>query len=235
MFNDVKAVSRVASLTAVIEQSIVKRRLQPGDRVTTVAELREQTGLAKQTITETLRLLADRGVIEIRPGRNGGAFVASSNPVVRLRQTLLTIPDGATTVADAIAVRDALEPLICLDAARSRSTSDLKALQKLLGRMQKSVPDVCRFIDANWSLHERIAVISPNELASAVYLGTLRCLRELSVGSTSAAEQPARYLAERLKAHEDLIAAIAAGDEAWTLRAVDAHRGSFAVSEKSGV
>jgi hypothetical protein len=63
-----------------------------------------------------VRLLSDRGSVEIRPGC-GGLFVANPNPVVRLWHTLLTVRQEASTVADAIAVREALEPVITADEA----------------------------------------------------------------------------------------------------------------------
>ncbi len=59
--------------------------------------------------------------VEVRPGRGGGLFVAQASPEVRLRQTLLTVSQGVTTIADGIAVRDALDGLIALSGASPRS------------------------------------------------------------------------------------------------------------------
>ena len=89
-------------LASEIEELIGARSLRSGDRIATMEELRTQTGYGRATIGETARLLTERGTVEVRPGRGGGLFVAQVSPVVRLRQTLLTVPQGATTVADAI-------------------------------------------------------------------------------------------------------------------------------------
>lgn len=219
------SVSRVEALASTIEQSLVDRRLAPGDRITTVAELRGTTGLAKQTITETLRLLADRGVVEIRPGRNGGAFVADSTPIVKIRRTLLAVPEGATTVADAADVRDALEELICLDAARVRSARDIAQLRTLARKMQRTA-SLVEFMKVNWALHERIAQITPNRVAQAVYLGTIRCISELSTPAASTAPDPGAYLDRRRAVHVELVEAIVSGDEKRTAKAVRAHKGT---------
>lgn len=218
------SVSRVEALAASIEQTLVDRKLIPGDRITTVAELKETTGLAKQTITETLRLLADRGVVDIRPGRNGGAFVAQATPIVQIRRTLLAVPEGASTVADAAEVRDSLEELICTDAARLRTTRDATQLRSIVRKMARS-SSLDQFMEANWALHERIAAITANQVAQAVYRGTLRCISELSTTTASTAPDPDAYLRRRLAVHEELVEAIAAGDEKRTAKAVRAHRG----------
>ena len=111
-----KPVSRAQQLATEIEQSIVQRGLPTGERIATMDELREQTGYGRSTIGETVRLLSERGTVEVRPGRGGGLFVAAISPVVRLRRTLLTVTEGGSTVSDAIAVREALEELIAVDA-----------------------------------------------------------------------------------------------------------------------
>ncbi|HEX4787064.1 MAG TPA: GntR family transcriptional regulator, partial [Actinospica sp.] len=186
-------------LASEIEELIASRGLRSGDRITNMEELREQTGYGRATISETFRLLTERGTVEVRPGRGGGLFVAQAGPAVRLRQTLLNVPHGASTVGHAIAVRDSLEELIALEAATYRSDQDILDLQVRLELMRRSSGDLEDFLRTNWSLHERIAAITPNDLARALYVALLRCIAELSVHAE--ADSPAAsadYLAERL-------------------------------------
>jgi DNA-binding FadR family transcriptional regulator len=216
-------------LASEIEELITARGLRSGDRITTMEELREQTGYGRATIVETFRLLAERGSAEVRPGRGGGLFAAEAGPAVRLRQTLLTVPHGASTVADAIAVRDSLEELIALEAAAHRSDQDILDLQVRLELMRRSSGDLEDFLRANWSLHERIAAITPNDLARALYVALLRCIAELSVHAESeSSAASAEYLAERLAVHEQLVEAIRLGEAKLIKAAVAAHRGDGA-------
>lgn len=221
-----KPPARAQQLATEIEQSIVQRGLQSGDRIATMDELREQSGYGRATIGETARLLADRGTVEVRPGRGGGLFAASINPVVRLRRTLLTVPQGRSTVSDAIAVREALEELIALDAARHRTPGDIADLRACMSTMEAHGDDWAAFMAANWSLHERIADVTPNDLARGVYVGTIRCVAELPVhAGTDAEDDAAHYLALRVVVHAQLVDAIISGDPDRTREAVKAHRG----------
>lgn len=211
-------------LATEIEKSIVDRRLQTGDRIATMDELREQSGYGRATIGETARLLSERGAVEVRPGRGGGLFVAAPNPVVQIRRTLLTAPQNGSTVGDAVAVREAMEELIALDAARHRTPDDIADLRLRLSAMQGAGSDWTAFMAANWSLHERIAAITPNSLASGVYLATIRAVAELPVRAQTDIDA-ADYLALRTAIHAELVDAIASGDLEQTRQAVDAHRG----------
>lgn len=213
-------------LATEIEKSIVDRQLVSGDRIATMDELREQSGYGRATIGETARLLSERGSVEVRPGRGGGLFVAPQNPSVQIRRTLLMAPQGGSTVGDAIAVREALEELIALDAAQHRTPDDITDLRSYMKAMQATGTDWTAFMAANWVLHERIAAITPNSLARSVYLATIRCVAELPVHpQTDDDDDAAQYLGERTAIHAQLVEAIASGDPVKTRVAVDAHRG----------
>ncbi|MCK2212353.1 FCD domain-containing protein [Actinomadura sp. ATCC 31491] len=214
--------TRAEQLAALLDDRIRTRALAPGDPVGTLESLRAETGLAYATVSEAVRLLRDRGVLEIRPGRGGGLFVAERGPVVRLRHTLLSVAEEPGTVADAIELRDHLEELVDVGAARHRTGRDVADLRGLLRRL-RAAPDWDGFMRANWALHERIAAISPNAMARAVYTGTLGHLGAASSRFDDDPAAAAGYRAERYQVHADLVEAIAGGDEDAVRAAVARH------------
>jgi len=215
--------SRAEQLAAALDERIRSQGLQPGDGVGTLQGLREETGYARATVSEAVRLLRERGILEIRPGRTGGLFVAQPTPVVRLRHTLLTVSEQPSAVLDAIELRDHLEELIDVGAARCRTAADIGELHRLLGDMQ-AAGDWDAFMRANWALHSRIAEIAPNAMARAVYVGTLGHLSSTE-SSRFDADSPAAaaYRAERHRVHAALVEAISAGDVQAVRDAVAQH------------
>lgn len=203
--------TRAEQLAAALETRVREQDLSPGDPVGTIESLRAETGFAYATVSEAVRLLRDRGVLDIRPGRGGGLFVADRGPVVRMRHTLLGVAEEPTVVADAVELRDHLEILVDLAAARCRTRKDVTALRSCLREM-RSAPDWDGFVRANWALHERIAQIGPNAMARAVYVGTLGSLRATSTRFDDE-HTATEYRAERYRIHADLVDAIADGDE----------------------
>ncbi|MFW3368652.1 FadR/GntR family transcriptional regulator [Rhodococcus qingshengii] len=213
--------TRAEQLAAAIDSRIREQNLEPGAPIGTLESLRGETGFAYSTVSEAVRLLRDRGVLEIRQGRGGGLFVAEKSPAVRLRHTLLSVTEGASVVADAIELRDHLEILIDTAAARHRSRADIADLGAHLKRME-SAPDWDTFLRANWALHERIATIVPNDLARSVYIGTLGPLHGTATEFDNERDA-AGYRTERFHIHVELVDAISAGDVAAVRAAVVRH------------
>ncbi|OXM63579.1 MULTISPECIES: FadR/GntR family transcriptional regulator [Amycolatopsis] len=210
--------TRAEQLAALLEERI--RGLAPGDPVGTIDEIRRESGLARATVSEAIRLLRDRGVLAIRPGRGGGLFVADQGPVVRMRHTLLGVREDPSSVADAVELRNHLEELIDVGAARCRTAEDIPRLRARLDAMA-AAPGWEEFVRANWALHEEIAALCPNAMARAVYLGTLG---HLSTTAPHLRDTDAgAYRARRLRVHVDLVDAIASGDEAAVRAAVARH------------
>lgn len=218
--------TRAQSLAATIERTIVEQKLQAGDPIGTIESWRARSGFARASVSEALRLLVDRGVVEVRPGRGGGVFVARTGPVVRLRHTLISVHGEATTLADAIAIRESLEPLLVADAARSRTAAQVRQLRRQLARLEAALGEHDAFVRAVWALHEQIAALTPNELLRAIYLTMMQVIGEHADRAVSDAERPdeaVSYREHRLAVHRELVDAIDAGDLERASRAVIAH------------
>jgi GntR family transcriptional regulator, transcriptional repressor for pyruvate dehydrogenase complex len=221
-----QTITRAEQLVAAIERRILEEALAPGTFLGTRESLRQESGLAKSTINEAVRLLAERGLVTVRPGRGGGLFVAEKNTVVRLRHTLLSVPAGSSAVADVIEVRDALEPLVATVAARHSTDADAEVLRWHVERLRRAARagDDEAFISANWSLHEAIAKIGPNEYLRAVYLGAMHTISDTPTSARLEHRvDKARYLGQRAGHHAELVEAIISGDPQRVAVAVSVH------------
>ncbi|MFT4775037.1 MAG: GntR family transcriptional repressor for pyruvate dehydrogenase complex [Pontimonas sp.] len=215
--------NRAQALAASMENSMSAASMEAGDSLGTIEELRLRSGFARATVSEAIRLLVDRGLAEVRPGRGGGVFVAGTGPVVRLRHTLLTVQGDAASIADAISIREALEPLILMDAARFRTKEQIQSLQSFLVQLEDSRDDHDAFIRSVWALHAAIALISPNEMLRAMYLALMHIIQEGANRATSDAGHSADYRAHRLAVHRELVDSIDAGDLDRTAKAAVEH------------
>jgi GntR family transcriptional regulator, transcriptional repressor for pyruvate dehydrogenase complex len=226
--------TRAELLATQLEGRIANGEFGPGDMIGTMDELKQQSGYARSTIAEAIRLLSDRGVAEVRPGRGGGVYVAADgDPVVRIGRTLLTISGQPSAVADAIAVRKALEPLIVMDATRHRNEVDIRELRSIMQELANAIPQgTAAFLALNWRLHLRISDISPNVFARHLYRGMLEYTDDHS--STAEHSEPSSdrpWLEMRYQIHRELVEAIASGDTLRAHQAVASHQHSQLRSE----
>jgi DNA-binding FadR family transcriptional regulator len=206
---------------------------EPGTRLGTKDELRARCGVSVGTFNEALRLVQARGLVTVRAGRVGGLFASRQSPLVRLGNSVLAIDDDATSVADAVRIRDALEPLLVEDAVRHRSASDVEALRQGLERMRAAADAVNgnEFLRANWALHARMAAISPSVMLRSFYLSLLEMIEShtLSVQSVDEAPLP-EYLDKRYQLHADLVSAIDGQDARRALDLVLVHNATTAAA-----
>lgn len=214
--------SRADQLADTLVAHIAERGLTPGDRLGTLDEIRAEVGFARTTVSEAVRLLRERGVLEIRPGRGGGLFIAAETPVVRMRHTLLGAAGSDRSVRDAIELREALEEPIALAAARACTPDDAVRLRAAAQQLATTGGDFDQFIARNWQLHELIAQLCPNTMMSAVYVSCLGYLLR-SEHSYDDAGAVGEYIAERSAAHVALVEAIISADPARICAAVRAH------------
>ena len=144
---------------------------EPGDRLGTKEELRDSCGVAVGTFNEALRMVQARGLVTVRSGPGGGLFASRQSPMVRLGNSMLTVDDDATSVAEAVRLREALDPLLVKDALEHASNHDIDALRDRLDHMKIAVGNVdsTAFARADRNLYARLADISPSAILRSLY------------------------------------------------------------------
>lgn len=75
-FRPVKATRAFEEIAAQIRGELAGGRLKPGDRLPAERRLSEQFGVSRNTLREALRGLENAGLLRLRKGAAGGAFVA---------------------------------------------------------------------------------------------------------------------------------------------------------------
>ena len=205
------------------------RSAEPGTRLGTKGELRALCGVSVSTFNEALRLLQARGLVSVRPGPGGGLFVAEQSPMVRLSDSMLALDAEQTSVAEAIRIRDALDPLLIEDALWHSSPADIAEMRVFLDEMGRAAEaeDATAFARANWRLHARISATSPQPLLRSLYTGLLELIEAHTIKVVPDGVRPLpSVLRERHRLHADIVDAIARHDRDAAMRLIHEHRTS---------
>ena len=199
---------------------------EPATRLGTKESLRVECGVSVGTFNESLRLLQSRGLITVRPGPGGGVFTAEQSPMIRLGNSVLALDAEKADVAEAVRIRDALDPLLIEDALWHASPADLAGVRRHLHDMRQAVDaaDAVAFVHANWRLHAAIAALSPNPLLRSIYTSLLDLIETHTLAVLPSRDHPlAEYIAERHRLHEQLVDALDRRDRTEALRLAAAH------------
>jgi len=220
--NPFLASSRISLGEAIareLEGEITGGILGPGERLGTKQELRAQFGVAPATINEAMRLLEMRGMLTARPGPGGGVFVTRASARVRLNQFVLGYRWSEAAMADHHTVRNALEPLVCREAARYHRDADIRVLKRMLDTMAKHTDAPLTYIHRTLALHRRIVKICRNTALQSIYLTILAFLEN---GAERTASETFDAL-DHLARHRELVEAIDEGPGVRLERAIEAH------------
>jgi DNA-binding FadR family transcriptional regulator len=205
----------------------------PGDRLGSKEELRARCQVAVGTFNEALRIAQSHGVVTVRPGPGGGVFVAMQSPLVRLGNAVLSLDADETSIAEALRIRDALDPLLVEDALWHAAPADIAEMRELLVDMAAAVDryDPAGFVHANWALHARIAAVSPNVMLRSFYVNLLDQVESHILDVLPGGEQPMPdHIAARHRLHADLVDAIDRRDRPRALQLIAEHRTSTPAS-----
>ena len=137
-------------------------QLKPGDRLPPERDLCERFGVSRVTVREALRMLESSGLVEIRVGARGGAFVTapSSDRVGEGLADLLTL--SVISASDVTEVRMILEagivPLVCERATEE----DLLELEAICQRSEAALTAGDYSMDMSLEFHIRVAQATHN-------------------------------------------------------------------------
>ncbi|WP_314225310.1 FadR/GntR family transcriptional regulator [Streptomyces zaehneri] len=205
----------------------------PGTRLGTKDELRSRCGVSVGTFNETLRLLQTRGVVTVQRGPGGGLFAAEQTPMTRLAHSVLALDASRGDVAQALRIRNALEPLLWQDALWHASPADVNDLRVCLEGMAAAAGDADDFVLANWRLHARVADITPNYLLCSLYVALLELVERHALAVRPQAGTPlAQHIRDRWNLHAAMVDALDKRDEETLLRLVAEHDTTAAAGEE---
>ena len=137
-------------------------QLRPGDRLPPERDLCERFGVSRVTVREALRMLESSGLVEIRVGARGGAFVTapSSARVGEGLADLLTL--SVISAADVTELRMILEtgivPLVCERATEE----DVAGLESACERARAAIGAGDYSLDMALEFHIRVARATRN-------------------------------------------------------------------------
>lgn len=204
----------------------------PGDRLGSKEELRARCEVSVGTFNEAVRIAQSRGVVTVRPGPGGGVFAATQSPIVRLGNSVLALDGDQTSVAEAVRIRDSLDALLIEDALWHASPADIAELREILADMASAVDryDPTGFVHANWSLHARIAAVSPHAMLRLLYVNLLDHIETHTLAVLPLSERPLpQYINERHALHVSLVDALADRDRELALALIAEHNTSNAL------
>ncbi len=165
-FSTVKSQRVFQSALEQIEDAILSGSLNPGDKLPNERKLIEDLSISRPTLREVLRVLEQKGFIEIKIGAKGGAFVKKIGVQQASDGLNILLKQGKISLRHLYEFREGTEGAVAALATERASTKDIDQLEADLKKAQqlleKNPPDHIKFWEAESHLHVMMAKLSGN-------------------------------------------------------------------------
>ena len=125
-----------------IEEAIISKKFDVGDRLPSEREMAESFDVSRRTLRESLRVVEQKGLIEIRPS---GAYVVIETNEKFSQSLALAIRTQKLSWRDIAQFRDDLEETIVIRAIDNANDKDIENLTNIIGRMESILANEVQF------------------------------------------------------------------------------------------
>jgi GntR family transcriptional regulator, transcriptional repressor for pyruvate dehydrogenase complex len=179
IYRAVRASRLYEQIVEQVEESILKGRLKPGERLPAERDLAQEFGVSRTAVREAIKTLREKGLVEAYSGR--GTFVTSGTSQA-FRQSLdlmvrINPHEGLLHLAE---LRQVLEPEIAARAATRIDEQLLATMQEAVAQMDAYLQDPDGYVEADLDFHLALAEAVGNPLILSLLdsiVGLLRAQR----------------------------------------------------------
>lgn len=170
---DIQKISNntVQQIIDSLTEQLIIGKLRPGDQIPTEVELAEGFGVSRNTVRESIKILAAMGVLEIR--RPVGTFVCNGFTETMINPLLYGVILGRGDSYDELMdLREIMETGTMLSAIRNASDEEIAALSEPLGALgdacRKEHPSVEEVFSCDDSFHIAMMALTHNRILERI-------------------------------------------------------------------
>lgn len=199
------------SVAEHLRQAIFNGQLLPGHKLPSERDMAEQFETSRVALREALRALEQEGMISVKRGFGGGAFVADFNNALRaLTDSLNTVVKlGQAKSGHLTEVRTIIEPEMARLATLRADEADLKAIEAVVLAQEAELAAGTLSRKHDMEFHRRLADASHNPILTIVVGAINDSIRDAIFRSKLTHEMRARVVGY----HRAIFDAIRSGDE----------------------
>jgi DNA-binding FadR family transcriptional regulator len=158
-----------------LREAILSGKFPEGTPLPPERDMVTQTQMSRTTVREALRILEVQGLIRIKTGRSGGAFVQRPDGDSVANTVSLLIRGQQIRMTALLEAREGIEPVCARLAAKYRTDADLDRLTAANAAIAVEGP-LEGFLRANVDWHVAVAAASHNELLTGFMAALSRAI-----------------------------------------------------------
>jgi len=164
MFKKAKQSRVFQDVVEQIQDAILSGKLEPGTKLPAERELKDMFNTSRGTLREALRVLEQKGLIEIKLGVAGGAIVKQIDAEPVMQSLALLIRSGDVSLDHLAEFRIKIEGSIVELAAQRATPKDIQTMEALFQKAKACFEqgDWENFLKTDEAMHAYIGTMSRN-------------------------------------------------------------------------
>jgi DNA-binding FadR family transcriptional regulator len=212
--------SRADQVIAHLREHIRAGGLRPGDRLPSETAIATGLGISRPIVREAMRTLAATGLIEMAVGRRATVSPLNGGILRNVIENAVLI--GQADIGHVMEMRRAIEIAMVGLAARRRSDAAAAELQAIVAEMAGALGDVEGYTALDIRLHLVLAAATDNPLYRLLVEAFRQIFQtSMLIGIERWAKTPELNRVQQL--HEEIVAAVVAGDPVAASEAMRRH------------
>ena len=188
-----------------IRNLIYAGSIRPGERLPSERELAEQFQTGRLAVREAFRVLEEMGLIYIKKGKTGGAYIREFNKSVFSKSLTDTIESAMPSMEDLMEARAGLETLTVGLAIERMSPDDLQALKQNISEASQLINKGISSSEVQINFHILIAKAAGNSTLETLLKSIMNVLQLFLLKGI----EPSReHLDKHLNDHKDILKTI---------------------------
>jgi len=206
-----------------IRNSIYSKILKPGDKLPSERELAVQFNVGRISVREALRMLEQAGLILIKQGSGGGAYVKAADTSAVADSVYDLVSRNDIRLEDLTEVRLAVEKQILLSAFDKITADDLEMLEKSIEELEmvikkKTREDIPVYFELT-NFHVLLARITRNPVFEII----LKVLMNVTVKVLNLQLTDVDRLRKHFSSHKAIYKAIKSRDLECAIKKTEEH------------
>ena len=178
MFQAARQTKVFEDVVAQIQEAILDGRLKTGDTLPSERQLKDMFNISRGTLREALRVLEQKGLIEIKLGVGGGSVVKDLNADQVSEGLALLIRSQKVSLNHLAEFREEVEGIVAARAAAKKSSADIGKLTDLLSEARKCIDAGTSQRNAFLEIDKRIHMTLAHMAANPIYISVLHSVHD---------------------------------------------------------
>ena len=179
-FGPVRGARLFEEICEQVRGQLLRGKLAPGDKLPPERDLAEQFGVSRAAVREALRTLEVSGLVELRKGSKGGAFMLNEGaPLTQSFESMLDL--GRISMRDFTEARILITEVVVRLACERGTKKQFDAIERDIDRVEKALArgEGYKNLDVITEFYDLLAVATGNQMLRFIVHGIAQVLTGL--------------------------------------------------------